>query len=53
MKATRILVVEDDLLVRESVQKLLEQTGFTVSGTASNGRTALEQAEALQPDVPR
>jgi AmiR/NasT family two-component response regulator len=51
MKATRILIVEDDFLVREWIRKLLEQAGFTIVGTAVNGRKALEQTEALRPSV--
>ena len=51
MKPTRILIVEDDFLVREWIRKLLEQAGFNILGTAVNGRKAVEQAEALRPDV--
>jgi CheY-like chemotaxis protein len=40
-----VLVVEDDEVIRESMQELLELEGFVVV-TASNGREALEAVRA-------
>jgi AmiR/NasT family two-component response regulator len=51
MPTHRLLIVEDDFLVREWIRKLLEQAGFEIIGTAVNGRKALEQTEGLRPDV--
>lgn len=50
--ALRILVVDDEHLARERLKRMIEgATEHRVVGEASNGLTALEQAEALQPDV--
>jgi CheY-like chemotaxis protein len=47
-----ILVVEDDLDLREALAELLEGRGFRVS-TATNGADALQRLETMQdpPDV--
>ncbi|MCA9972923.1 MAG: response regulator transcription factor [Anaerolineales bacterium] len=48
----RILVVEDHDVVRRSVVALLgRQADMEVVGTATNGREAIELAQALEPDV--
>jgi DNA-binding NarL/FixJ family response regulator len=48
----RILVVDDQQLIRESIASLLDiQPGISVVGTASDGRDAIDQALALDPDV--
>ncbi|MFB9966631.1 response regulator [Sinosporangium siamense] len=50
--AVRVLVVDDQLLVREGIASLLAiQAGIVVVGTAANGREAVERALALTPDV--
>lgn len=52
MSGVRVLVVDDQRLVRESIAALLDiQDGMTVVGTAVDGRDAVAQAEALRPDV--
>jgi DNA-binding NarL/FixJ family response regulator len=52
MSDLRVLVADDQRLVRESIAALLDiQDGVTVVGTAVDGRDAVAQAEALQPDV--
>ncbi len=47
----RVLVVEDDYLVAETVKGLLEEAGYVVIGEAGNGLEAVEMTKALQPDV--
>ncbi|MFC4584790.1 response regulator [Sphaerisporangium corydalis] len=48
----RVLVVDDQRLIRESIASLLDiEDGISVAGVAANGREAVEQAEALAPDV--
>ncbi len=48
----RVLVVDDQHLIRDGIASVLRvQNGITVLGTARNGKEALEQALALQPDV--
>ena len=48
----RILIVDDDTLVREGLRMILEsEEGFTVVGTASNGEEALRLCSSSQPEV--
>jgi two-component system, NarL family, response regulator NreC len=52
VKSIRILLADDHNVMRRGLRLLLEsQPGFTVVGEASDGRQAVEQAEALNPDV--
>jgi len=45
-----ILVVDDEPVIRETLERLLVAEGYTVA-LASNGSQALERAAALTPDV--
>jgi DNA-binding NarL/FixJ family response regulator len=48
----RVLVVDDQRLIRESIASLLDiQPGIQVVGTASDGREAVDRAVELMPDV--
>jgi DNA-binding NarL/FixJ family response regulator len=48
----RVLVVDDQLLIRESIAALLDiQPGITVVGTAGDGREAIDRALESRPDV--
>ncbi len=48
----RILIVDDHEVVRRGVRALLEtQPGFEICGESGDGRTAVEQARTLRPDV--
>jgi DNA-binding NarL/FixJ family response regulator len=50
--AVRVLVVDDQRLVREGIASLLDiQPGIDVIGTAADGRQAVERTLALTPDV--
>jgi DNA-binding NarL/FixJ family response regulator len=52
MKTIRILLADDHTVMRRGLRLLLEsQPGFKVVAEASDGRQALVQAEATQPDV--
>ncbi|MFC0037859.1 response regulator [Actinomadura rayongensis] len=51
MDVPRILVVDDNLVVRSGLVSLLESSGFEIAGEAGDGRTALELAERLRPDL--
>jgi DNA-binding NarL/FixJ family response regulator len=52
VKPIRVLIVDDHAIVREGLQTLLaEESTVAVVGQASNGREAVAQARALQPDV--
>ncbi|MBI3974487.1 MAG: response regulator transcription factor [Chloroflexi bacterium] len=50
MSGARILVVDDEPIVREVVERYLTREGYTVRG-ASDGETALRMARAEQPDL--
>jgi CRP-like cAMP-binding protein len=46
----RILLIEDDLVMRESTAELLALAGFTIH-TAKNGKEGVSQAKELCPDI--
>jgi len=51
-KQIRILLADDHTVMRRGLRLLLEShPGFNVVGEASDGRQAMEQAEATHPDV--
>jgi len=51
-KPIRILLADDHTVMRRGLRLLLEsQPGFTVVAEASDGRQAVEQADATRPDV--
>jgi NarL family two-component system response regulator LiaR len=48
----RVLVVDDQAIVRKGIRALLAQVGaIAVVGEASNGQEAVAEAQALDPDV--
>ena len=48
----RVMIVDDHPVVRRGIKSLLaEEEDIQVVGEAMNGRDALEQVAALQPDV--
>jgi DNA-binding NarL/FixJ family response regulator len=48
----RLLLVDDQSIIRQGIKSLLEsQPDFEVVGEAENGKQAISQVEALQPDV--
>ena len=47
----RLLIVDDHPIWREGTARYLAEAGFTVAGTASDGRQALRIAAAVRPDV--
>jgi two-component system response regulator NreC len=52
VKQIRILLADDHNVMRRGLRLLLEsQPGFSVVAEASDGRQAVSQAEATQPDV--
>jgi DNA-binding NarL/FixJ family response regulator len=48
---TRVLIADDQDLVRAGLKVILEANGVDVVGEAPNGQRAVELAEALRPDV--
>jgi DNA-binding NarL/FixJ family response regulator len=47
----RILLAEDEQIVRQGVRALLERAGFEVVAEASDGSEAIRLAERLRPDL--
>jgi len=48
--AIKILLVDDDDLIRENLSALLERAGFQVT-TAENGQSALDLLARQRPDI--
>lgn len=47
----RVLVAEDEALIRLDLAEMLTEAGYDVVGQASNGEQALDMARELVPDV--
>jgi response regulator NasT len=47
----RVLIAEDETIIRLDLRGLLEQNGFRVVAEAANGAQAVELARSPQPDV--
>ena len=47
----RVLIVEDEPLVGEMIQRTLDDMGYMVVGKAVDGLQAIELTQTLQPDV--
>ena len=51
MAAVRVLLGEDDVLMREGIARLLAEAGFEVVGQAGDAEALLRKALAHKPDV--
>ena len=51
MARTRILIVEDEVLIAEDIRGQLLGLGYEVVGMTNSGEKAVRLAEALQPDL--
>lgn len=52
MVSIKLLLVDDHVVVRQALRRILDlQPGMFVVGEAGNGQEAIDQAEALHPDV--
>ena len=49
--ARRVLVAEDDALIRLDLVEILSEEGYAVVGEAGDGEQAVELAERLHPDI--
>ena len=49
--ATRVLLAEDEALIRLDLREMLEEEGFDVVGEAADGEQAVELATSLTPDL--
>ena len=50
-RGARILVVDDQWLIRLEVEEMLTALGYSVVGLAETGRQAVEMARNLRPDL--
>jgi DNA-binding NarL/FixJ family response regulator len=48
---TTVLIVDDHAAFRASARRLLEDQGFEVVGEAGDGRSGIEAARSLRPQV--
>jgi DNA-binding NarL/FixJ family response regulator len=51
MARARVVVAEDDVLLREGLASLLERSGFEVAGQTDNGQELVELVRAEQPEL--
>jgi DNA-binding NarL/FixJ family response regulator len=51
MDAARVMVVDDNLVVRSGLVSLLEAAGFIVVAEAGDGQSAIDLAERHRPDL--
>ncbi len=51
MSKPRVLVVDDDNLMRQILKAILSDEGFQVAGEARDGTAALQMADRLRPDL--
>jgi response regulator NasT len=48
---TRIIIADDESLIRRDLWEMLTEQGYLIIGEASDGRTAVEMARKLKPDL--
>ncbi|NLU67548.1 response regulator [Streptomyces sp. HNM0574] len=48
---TRVVIAEDEALIRMDLKEMLEEEGYTVVGEAGDGQTAIDLAREHQPDL--
>jgi AmiR/NasT family two-component response regulator len=51
MAQTRIMIVDDDSLIRLDLHDMLERMGYLVVGEAGDAQSAINAARALRPDL--
>lgn len=51
MKPLRVLVVDDSIIIRTKLTKMLEAIGHTVVGEAENGLQAIQVFSETRPDL--
>ncbi|MCC6485351.1 MAG: response regulator [Armatimonadetes bacterium] len=51
MQPLRVVIADDESIIRLDVKKVLEDAGHTVVGEASDGETAVNLARNLDPDI--
>ncbi len=48
---TRVLIAEDEALIRLDLKEMLEEEGYSVVAEVGDGQQAVDQAKALEPDL--
>ncbi len=51
MTKTRVVVADDESIIRMDLVELLTQSGYEVVGQASDGKAALQAIKELSPDI--
>ncbi|MGQ9490801.1 MAG: ANTAR domain-containing response regulator [Anaerolineae bacterium] len=51
MERTRVIIADDESLIRMDLREMLTNLGYLVVGEAADGRTAVNQARELRPDA--
>jgi two-component system, response regulator PdtaR len=51
LTALRVVIAEDEALIRLDLKEMLEEEGYVVIGQAGDGETAVALAEQLRPDL--
>jgi two-component system, response regulator PdtaR len=49
--AFRVVIAEDEALIRLDLKEMLEEDGYVVAGEASDGEAAVKLTESLRPDL--
>jgi two-component system, response regulator PdtaR len=47
----RVVIAEDEALIRLDLKEMLEEEGYEIAGEASDGQQAVELAASLRPDL--
>jgi response regulator NasT len=47
----RVLIAEDEALIRLDLKEMLEEEGYTVVAEVGDGQQAVDQATELRPDL--
>ncbi|TKA10738.1 ANTAR domain-containing response regulator [Actinacidiphila oryziradicis] len=50
-QTTRVVIAEDEALIRLDLKEMLEEEGYAVVGEAGDGETAVKLAEEHRPDL--
>ena len=51
MERTRVIIADDESLIRMDLREMLTNLGYLVVGEVSDGRSAVNQARELRPDI--
>jgi response regulator NasT len=51
MDRTRVIIADDEALIRTDLREMLTNLGYLVVGEVADGRSAVNQARELRPDI--